>query len=502
MRKLYGKVTDLTYDSPSIYDTNNSGFWYPEEDISAFLPDFDTGRLPAVNANRGDSVTAIILSSTEKATANDTDRWLIDVAEAYNQKSDRKGSITLYGIASGEAFDYIRSGKFIPDAWTPSNTLWGDPLNLKPDYERLAGNVAGIASKEGLSIEQVIERVETGNINFGYTNPFASSTGANFLLQYIYNYRNADSFADFQRNIALMSYTTLQMRSAALSGTLDAFVYESQQFATGKVKIGSETTTLDTVYTLVPFGVRHDNPFYVLNESKRALLEDFAEFALSRDMQSKATSYGFNRFDDYKGQNIVASNLIVDQKLYQENKTGGKPVVSVFVCDVSGSMDGTPLAALKESLRNAAGIIPNSNYIGFVTFADDVKVNLPIAQFDNTMRNRFLEAVSSLQTRGGTAIFSGITVALNMLIDYKEANPGTDAIYRVFVLTDGENNRGLNRNSTFDTFRSLGIPIYCIGYNNGSEDLDALAGLNEAAHIRINDQNVGYALANFFRAEF
>ena len=498
-QKLYDRVSNLTVDDPAIYDVGSSNFWFAEEDTSAFLPDFYQGRQAAVSANTSDSVTAVVLSSTEKAVNNDTDRWLIDVVSAYNNRTNRLGSITLFGQASGESFDYIRSGKFVPDMWTPSNHLWGDALGYTPDYDRLAGNVAGIVSRDGLNIDQTIAGVENGTLQFGYTNPLASSTGANFLLDYLHNHRGRDSFSAFQRNIALVSYTTPQMRTAALSGRLDAFVYESQQFATGVVQ-GKQT--LADMYKFVPFGVRHDNPVYILNESKRALLEDFVEFCLSDEMQRLATKYGFNQFNDYRSANTSGATLQSDQTHYREHKTGGRPVVSVFVCDVSGSMNGTPLSELKSSLRSSAGVIPQESYVGFVTFASDVKINLPIAQFDDLTRDRFLEVTNQLVTRGGTCIYSGLVVASQMIIDHKRDNQGMDAIYRVFLLTDGENTEGLSKSATLDTLGALGVPIYCIGYNDGSKDLDDIAGLNEAAHIKINDQNVGYALANFFKAEF
>ncbi len=499
INKLSARVADVTKDDPEIYDGGaGSDFFIPDSDTSALLPEFMTGRQAVVNENMNDQVMAIICSSTEKATDNATDRWLIEVAKDYNQKADRKGSIRLYGVASGEMFDYIRSGKFVPDAFTPSNKLWGDALGLTPDYDRLAGNVAGIVSKDGKDIKQVIADVEAGTIKFGYTNPLASSTGANFLLQYIHNYSDASKFKAFQSKIALVSYTTPQMRTAALSGKLDAFVYESQQFSTGQVQ-GNQT--LAKMYKFVPFGVRHDNPFYILNKAKTDLLDDFAKFCMSSENQELANKYGFNQYDNYVGENTLGSTLLDDQKNYKENKSGGRPIVSVFVSDCSGSMNGTPLEELKKSLKACAGVISESNYVGLVTFASDVKVNLSIAKFDETMQKRFITATSEMVTRGGTAMYSALTIASKEIADFKAANPNINAVYRIFVLTDGDNTEGLSKGATLDTLKSLGVPIYCIGYNGGNSDLDTVAGLNEAASIKITDQNVGYALANFFKAE-
>ncbi|GHU93200.1 VWA domain-containing protein [Clostridia bacterium] len=496
--KLYDRVVGKTVDDPGRYDGGSDEF-YSDEDVSTLLPDFYETKQPVVYENRDDSVFAVVVSSTEKAVNNSTDRWLIDMAEAYNKKSDRLGSIRLYGVASGEAFDYIRSGKFVPDAFTPSNTLWGDALGLTPYVDRVVGNVAGIVSKAGISIDEVVSGVENSALTFGYTNPLASSTGANFLLQYLHGLRDSDSFETFQKNIALVSYTTPQMRNAALSGKLDAFVYESQQFYTGATPNG---TTLADTYKFVPFGVRHDSPMYVLNESRRVLIEDFTQFCLLDENQNKAEKYGFNRYNEYKGASTTGYTLLEDQAHYKEKKSGGRPVVSVFVCDVSGSMNGSPLYELKQSLRACAGVISQESYVGLVTFATDVAVNLPIAPFDSTMQSRFREATRQLVTRGGTAMYSGLIVAEKLILDYKEANSGMDAIYRIFVLTDGENTDGLSKGVTIDVLQSLGIPIYTIGYNAGSGDLGTLAGLNEAAYVKVDDTNVGYALANFFRAEF
>ena len=45
---------------------------------------------------------------------------------------------------------------------------------------------------------------------------------------------------------------------------------------------------------------------------------------------------------------IDGNTLIEAQKFYKEAKDSGKTVVAVFVCDISGSMDGTSIAQVKE----------------------------------------------------------------------------------------------------------------------------------------------------------
>jgi len=54
---------------------------------------------------------------------------LLDVAREFNraniQVNGKPVSVRIRGIASGLATDYIISGKYLPDAFTPSNELGG-----------------------------------------------------------------------------------------------------------------------------------------------------------------------------------------------------------------------------------------------------------------------------------------------------------------------------------------------------------------------------------------
>ena len=85
----------------------------------------------------------------------------------------------------------------------------------------------------------------------------------------------------------------------------------------------------------------------------------------------------------------------------------------MFVTDVSGSMLGAPITALQNSLINAMQYINNSNYVGLVSYSDDVNILLPIKQFDAEQQSYFKGAVQALHPSGGTATFDGVCVALD-----------------------------------------------------------------------------------------
>ena len=111
----------------------------------------DIGKYPLTVTGRGD-INIEIVSSTEKATGG-TDGWLIDVAEDFNSThytiDGQWATVSIRPIASGAAIDYIISGKYVPEGFTPSNELWGDMIaaenvRIEKIADRLAGNTAGI----------------------------------------------------------------------------------------------------------------------------------------------------------------------------------------------------------------------------------------------------------------------------------------------------------------------------------------------------------------------
>ncbi len=138
-------------------------------------------------------------------------------------------------------------------------------------------------------------------------------------------------------------------------------------------------------------------------------------------------------------------------------------ICAVFVADVSGSMMGEPLNNLKKSLREGQKYIGQDNLIGLVSYSDDVNIDLPIAKFNLTQRAMFAGAVDDLQAGGSTATFDAIAVAMKMIEDQRQIDPNLKPM--IFVLSDGETNRGHSLDDIRSIVQELGIPIYTIGYN-------------------------------------
>lgn len=490
------------------------------KDVKDTIPNID--KYPAKIENTTDSYIEIF--STGEKAGNGKDGWLIDVANNFNEsKFEINGkiiSVKVREIASGLGMDYIISEKYLPDAYSPSNELWGEMIKANGKTielcdDRMVGNVAGILiSKEkydelikkygAINLKNITQAVANGEINMGYTNPFASATGLNFLVSTLATFDSSnplsekaiDGFNEFQNNIPLIAYTTLQLRNSAESGILDGFIMEYQTYI--------NSPELKTDYIFTPFGYRHDSPLYSvgnLSNEKKEILNKFIEFYKQDKYQELAVKDGFNALEDYKCEieNLDGNTILQAQKLWKENKNGDKPIVAVFVADVSGSMEGEPLNELKKSLLNGSRYIGEENSIGLVTYSNDVNINLPIERFDLNQRSLFTGAVQDMDASGGTATFDAIAVAVQMLLDEKEKNP--DAKLMLFVLSDGETNIGHSLDDLREILESVKIPVHTIGYNANIEALENISRINEATSINADSDDVIYKLGSLFNAE-
>lgn len=488
--------------------------------IGDSLPDIS--KFPISVTNTTDSFVEIFSSTEKSGTGNDG--WLNEVATDFNNANIEVNgipvSVKIRNIASGTATDYIRSGKYVPDAFTPSNELWGEMvkangINMQLITNRLIGNVAGIVTNKtkydelvekygSLNVKSITDAIANNELSMGYTDPFASSTGLNFLVTALGTFDSTDllgeqavqGFEKFQANVPFIASTTLQMRDAAKTGKLDAFVLEYQIYANAPELKGS--------YVFTPFGVRHDSPLYALGElpqEKLDIIKKFAEFVEQDKFQRLGEEKGFNGLNDYHSEvNPVDGSLLSSaQKLWKEKKNGNKPIAAVFVADVSGSMNGEALNRLKQSLLTGQKYLGKDNSIGFVSYSDNVTINLPIGKYDTNQQSMFVGAIDSLQANGGTATFDGIVVALKMLQDEMKINPEIKPL--IFVLSDGETNEGHSLNDIRGLIETYKIPIYTIGYNANIKALESISSINEAANINADTDDVVYKIGNLLNVQ-
>lgn len=484
------------------------------------LPDIE--KFPVSVENTTSSFVEIFASNEKAGTG--VDGWLNEVAEEFNKQgieiNGNKVSVKIRNIASGTATDYIRSGKYVPDAFTPSHELWGEMVKaagVKTTLvtDRLVGNVTGIVTtktkhdelleKYGeISVKTITDAIADNVLSLGYTDPFASSTGLNFLVTALQSFDSSDllsstavaGFERFQANVPFIASTTIQMREAAKTGMLDAFVLEYQTFV--------NATDFKAGYEFTPFGARHDSPLYALGnlpKEKLDIIQAFSDFVKQDKYQEQAKKNGFNGLDDYQSQlgSIDGATLTAAQRLWKEKKNANKPVAAIFVADVSGSMDGEPLARLKESLLNGQKYLGRDNSIGLVSYSSNVEINLPLGVYDTNQQSMFVGAVESLQAGGGTATFDAIAVAINMLQEEMALDSNVRPL--IFVLSDGETNEGHEMKHIKRLIEAYKIPIYTIGYNANIDALQEISKINEAASINADTDDVVYKISSLLNVQ-
>ena len=497
-------------------------------DLKKSLPDITNFPLVVVPAGGAASAVAEIFVSTEKSGSG-TDGWMVKVAQDFNNAGIRLASgqlaqVSIRKIASGTGHDYIASRKYLPQGFSPSNALWvsmveGAGVAVEPVLDKTVGNIAGVVMKDSVAarlrekygridIPTVVDAVVQGSLVMGYTNPFASSTGLNFLVTVLNRFSEAkpdaylsapvvSAFESFQKGVPFVALTTLQMReSVERSGSLDAFVMEYQTYA--------KTASLRSGYEFIPFGVRHDNPLAgigQLNADQRETLQAFGKFATRAQYRSLAQDYGFDPKLDYDSAFAVPDGKILAraQKLWKEKKDAGRPIAAVFVCDVSGSMRGVRLAQLKSALLGGAEFISPNNSIGLVVFNQSATMVLPVRPFDLSHKAAFHAAVKRMEANGNTAMYDGAMVGLNLLVQEKARNPGIKPV--LFVLTDGDTNRGYDFAATSAVFEGLGIPIYTIGYEARIDELKRLSSLVEAASLNANEGEIEYKIGALLNSQ-
>lgn len=452
-----------------------------------------------------------IVASPEKAgseSSNDdsnANTWLIEVVKNFNKQGytieGKTVSASLRSISSGVACDYISSGKYIPDAFSPSSKVWGNILqakgiNLTLESDSLLGNVAGIVIREDtydmlineyglVDISTVIDATINDKIFMGYTNPYVCSTGLNFLLSSLYCFDSDDplsdkakaSFEAFQKNVPVISYNTTQMKGTIESDVLDVLLMEYQTFV--------NTPELRN-FIFVPFGIAHDNPLYSIDTEKQIAMELFTKFITNAESQNSAKEYGFYAYNGYVSEiPETDGNTILDaQKLWKKGNHSSQEIITVFVIDNSGSIDGVPLNNIKRTLINAAQYINPNHYVGLVTYNTNVTINLPISQFDLNQRAYFNGEVLNMSASGDSHIFDAIAVALQMLENSRIDHP--EAKLMILVLSDGEYKGSLKSISSF--IKNLNIPVHTIGFNADVTALQEISKINEA--ITINADNV------------
>ena len=514
---------------------------YSVKNIVDPLPPIDKYPLYGASPTNDPNISYIeIFTSPDKGNAEKEDeRWLVDVAEKFNAQnlkteSGKKIQVGIRNLPSGISQRMIAEKVAKPAAYTPSNQLWiamlkSAGIESKEITPELVPNQPGIllnqkAKQENFGSEEVtfdklLDAIVAGKIAVGYTNPYTSSSGLNLLYTIFWRAAGHQTdgkpltvsdlespqvnslFKQFQKQVLVTGLTTLELKDVAVRNPekLPAFVTEN--FSYVSLKKSPEFAQS----TFIPFGLTHNSPlvaFKWTTPEQEQGLEKFAKFAQSSAMQKLAPPLGKEVIDYLQKKQVPpipkGDVLTTAQTFWKQQKDAGQTVYLMTVIDTSGSMEGTPLNAVKEGLRIASAEINAGNHVGLVSYGDQPIDLVPLAPFDQMQHKRFLAAVDSLQANGSTAMYDGVMVGLSKLMEQKKANP--NGKFYLLLLTDGQTNRGFNFDQIKNIIEYSGVRVYPIAYGDVNQDeLNAIAALRESTVKTGNPENVRELLKGLFQ---
>ena len=511
--------------------------------LAEIIPDPDTYPLSgATPTNDPNTLYVEVYSSAEKANAARKDeRWLVDVAEAFNKQQQRlpSGEIIQVGvrnIPSGLGAQIIAAGKGKPAGYTPAHALWPELLKAEgiPNETISDGLVtshamfalrpqvyAQLEQNGDVTFDRLMNAIVSGEIDkIGYSNPYIASSALNFLYTSLWrsaghsqdgkpltlgelNSQEVGSlFNAFQQQVTLTTPTYLDLKQIWLrdEDAFDAIVMAHQSF------VGLTQQRGFNQFKYVPFGIPESSPLVTFDwttASEKAALQRFADFATSADMQKMAEEQGYERTDYLKEGDFppLPSGEVLQaaQSLWKQRKDGGRTVYMELVVDTSGSMnEQNRLSAVKSALRSASGQINPGNQIGLVTFSDQPTVRVPLAPYSELEQKRLFTAIEQLYADGGTALYDGLAVGLAELMDKQASDP--EGQFYLLLLTDGERTSGLKLSQLENVIKESGVRVYPIAYGEVNQSqLEAIAALRETPVYQGTPEKVELLLKDLFQ---
>ena len=130
--------------------------------------------------------------------------------------------------------------------------------------------------------------------------------------------------------------------------------------------------------------------------------------------------------------------LMVDLTAPAAPNQSQRPSRGVQIClDISGSMDGAPLAAAKESILKLIDRLDKNDSFGMVIFDDTAKVAVPTKPLIDHNIAAMKKAIRNIETGGSTDISAGFTLAMREASRTK-LEGGTSLL----LISDGHANAG------------------------------------------------------------
>lgn len=487
---------------------------------------------PGSTFGRGQTTLRIVSGSENR----ELEALIEDFAEKNRTKIEMTymGSIDIMRKLQAETTEF--------DAVWPASSIWislGDTdfrvkhtesTSISPVVFGIRKSLAeelGFVRRE-VSITDLMEAIQAGNLRFCMTSATQSNSGASAYLGFLSGLAGSPevltqgiltqpavqtNIRELLAGVERSSGSSEWLKTMFLAGDYDAMVnYESLIITTNEELVARGDEPLYIVYPYDGLSIS-DSPLGYIDRGDAKKEEAFLAFqAYLASPEAQDAMQKLGRRTGYTGvlpenQNVFKSEWGADTdrvlspikvpaadtltqalNLYQTNFR--KPSLSMYLLDFSGSMSGQGERQVKEAMdllldqEKAAEVLLQAGVheVNQILFFDHEILGTETAEEGSAEALRRLnDAVQRQQIGGGTDMYHAIVTALQNLSEY-DLTQYTPAI---ILLTDGESvdNYRYFKNS-YDAF-GQDVPVFSIMFGNANET--QLKQLAEYTNARVFD---------------
>jgi Ca-activated chloride channel family protein len=329
--------------------------------------------------------------------------------------------------------------------------------------------------------KDIAAAVKAHKFSYAMTNPVSSNTGMSALFAVASSIAGKTedlSIEEVDRTV-LKDFLAGQKLTAGSSGWLaDAYVREQRDldgivnYEAVLLRLNDRPEVTEKLVIIYPRDgvISADYPLMLLDDSRRADYEKLVGSLKETAFQSDALAREYLRpanpdakrspaLSDATVAELTFPNRleVIDTVLLAYQGELRRPATSIYVLDVSGSMEGERLQALKSALGVLTGADTKSLTSRFARFQNRERVVLlPFSNepeqprefgFDTTdavqrTNESIREFVDGLRANGGTAIYASLDAAYELAARERVHRP--DRVVTIVLLTDGENRDGMS----------------------------------------------------------
>jgi Ca-activated chloride channel family protein len=384
-------------------------------------------------------------------------------------------------VNAGEAFDAILP----PNGAYPALALTTKPLARdKLFYSRVAlGVKTATAQALGWADKApgwaaIAQAAGAGRLRYAMTNPTSSNTGmsALFAVASAVAGKTEDLSVQEVDSKVLKAFLSGQKLTAGSSGWLaEAFIRDPGSldamvnYEAVILRANEKLAEKDKLVLIYPQDgvISADYPLMLLNEAARTPYNQLVAAFKAPALQRQLSAQDFLRPagpDVPLGAGLPSAPVaelsfpnrlaVIDAVLAAYQGEWRRPATSIFVLDVSGSMHGDRLDAMRGALKILAGVDASSataRYSRFqqrenvvlIAFSDRVQPPLRVTfspDAPDAARQQVLAYAQALRAEGGTAIYAALLQAQSLAAQERQRDP--ERYVSVVLLTDGQNTSG------------------------------------------------------------